>query len=387
MTNTEIFMSKVIFAVFDFYSKTYRSQNYIIHVFSSFLHRITIFPIYWIIHSKNNFKKILSLKSDLISQNRKASCLTLIDALFSFYFFGFFIYEYETYKFEQKTIKERFSFASEFDLWKFVNCFDKRSEINKLVDKEKSYEIFKDAYNRDVIAIKNNHDYQIFDDFVNRHPTFFAKPLRGAFGKDSGIINIKNFNSNKDAFNNLISENHYILEEVITQCQEMAQFNPSSVNTVRTTMLRTKDGVKLLFGFIRNGRQGIVVDNGGEGGIVIPYNCQNGKLYKYGFDENGNKYVEHPDSKITYKNFQIPKFDEIVKLSVNLMKRIPKLNYVGFDIAIRDNDLVVLEVNHATQFFGLQCLVNEGFHKEIEEIMLTNNIPTSFWEKQKAVFN
>lgn len=370
----------------EIYSKSYKSNNLIVHLMSSFFHYITIFPIYWIIHSKDNFKKLLSLKKDLKSQNRNVSWLTLLDATIFFYFFGYFVYEYETYYFEQKSFKERFSFASEFDLWKFVNCFDNRAELPKLVDKEKSYNLFKEFYKRDVITIKSSDDFEKYTNFYNAHPVFFVKPLYGAFGRNSGLFDSRKFNSCEESFNSLVKSAPLILEELIIQCKEMAAFNPSSINTVRTTVLRTKNGLDLLFGFIRNGRKGVVVDNGGAGGIFIPYDCNTGKLCKYGFDECGNTYSEHPDSGIKYNNFLIPRFNEIKDISFKLMEKLPKLDYVGFDIAIRDDDIVIVEANHAPQFVEFQAMHKLGFKKELEEIIRTDTIPLSFRTKQNELF-
>lgn len=378
---------KITSPIFRALAKTYRSDNIIVQKLSSYTSFILLLPVYWIIHGKEQLYRLKTLKETLLKQGRKASWLTVCDAFCWFFFCGYFVFEYITYFFEQKSFKERLSFASEVDLWKFANACADRSETKVLKNKRETYKIFSEWYKRDVLSIESSDDYSKYLEFVTKHPIFFSKPLYGSFGRNSGIVDTSKYSSIEDSFHQIVKYAPLILEELIIQCPEMAQFNPSSINTVRTAVLKTKNGPELLFGFIRNGRKGTVVDNGGSGGIFIPYDCTNGKLCKYGYDENGNIFTEHPDSKIIYHNFQIPRFDEIKELSLKLVERLPKLKYIGFDVAIRPNDIVIVEVNHASQFVEFQALHEIGFKKEIEEIMRTDTVTSSFRAKQKELFS
>jgi len=52
------------------------------------------------------------------------------------------------------------------------------------------------------------------------------------------------------------------------------------------------------------------------------------------YQESGNVYKVHPDSGITIKGFQIPKWDELVQFVDEIMNAIPDYGYVGWDLVL-----------------------------------------------------
>ena len=167
----------------------------------------------------------------------------------------------------------------------------------------------------------------------------------------------------------------------------MAQFNPTSINTIRTALVNTEDGIQMLFAEMRTGRKGSIVDNGGSGGVLVPIDINTGKLCKHGFDNTGKIYTAHPDSNVTFENFQIPRWDEIQQLSKELMAKIHNLKYVGWDISITDQGLTIVEGNSRAMFGGLQGMHPEGFKNELLHILRQNKIPESFRIKQQEIFS
>jgi hypothetical protein len=299
--------------------------------------------------------------------------------------FGYDGSAYTEYHFLNKSAKDRFSFVSYTEQILFSRAINLEADSNIFDKKYNTYKYFKEHYHREQITIKTKDDRKLFNEFIIRHPKFFCKPYDGASGRGTHMVDIKEKDPDK-VFNELISSGAYLLEELIVQCKEMAQFNPSSINTVRTALVNTKDGIEMLFAEIRTGRKGSIVDNGGAGGILIPCDINTGKLCKYGFDNTGKKYTAHPDSNVIFENFQIPRWSEIQQLSKDLMAKVPNLKYVGWDIAIADNYLVIVEGNSRPMFGGLQGMHQTGFKKEILEILKTDKIPASFRTKQQEIF-
>lgn len=294
--------------------------------------------------------------------------------------------EFITYHLQDITLRQRLTFMFCIELNLFSGSCNLNAPKDILDDKSNTSHYFKNFYKRDCLLVQSRDNYKDFCDFCHNHSRFFYKPFKGACGKDSGVADTS-IKSKDELFDYFVSNGPYNIEELIIQCDEMASFNSSSVNTVRTTMFRTKDGIELLFGFIRCGRKGFTVDNGGAGGIIIPYDPDSGKLGKYGFDESGRKYTEHPDSNVVFEGFQIPRWNEILDVSNKVTEMLPDFSYVGWDIAVTNDGVQLVEGNSRPMFVGLQGMHTTGFRKEINDILKTGVISSSFREKQKEILS
>ena len=307
------------------------------------------------------------------------------DILFWHVVFGFDPSTYAECDFISKTWKERFTFLSNTEQILFSRAINLEAEISLLDNKNKTYEHFKVHFYREQLLIKTKDDYSAFLAFCKRHTHFFCKPFARALGRGTRIVEIGDSDPKK-VFDELVSAGTYILEELIEQCPEMSQFNPSSVNTIRTALVNTSRGAEMLFAEIRCGRAGSIVDNGGQGGILIPCDIETGRLCKYGYDGSGRKYTCHPDSKVVFENFQVPRWNEVVALSKELMVKIPGLKYVGWDISLTKDNIVLVEGNSRPMVGGLQGLHRTGFKKELLEILDTDTVSEGFRTKQKEIF-
>lgn len=144
-------------------------------------------------------------------------------------------------------------------------------------------------------------------------------------------------------------------------------------------------GTEILCGCFKCGQGGSVVDNGSAGGIFIPFNLENGRLLKNGFDENGNRVLKHPNSNIVFENYQLPRYSEIKELAIKALDSLPGLNYVGWDIAVTDDKPVIIEGNCKPGIQISEGLFKEGFRKDYRKMARTKIIPDDFRKKQNEV--
>ena len=70
-----------------------------------------------------------------------------------------------------------------------------------------------------------------------------------------------------------------------------------------------------------------------------------GKLRKYAYDKQGNRYLEHPVSGKKFEGFQIPEWDEVVKMAMRIQEASPFYRLVGCDVAITESGPVLIEAN------------------------------------------
>jgi hypothetical protein len=161
-----------------------------------------------------------------------------------------------------------------------------------------------------------------------------AKPRRGMKGQ--GVFFIR-----KDGDENRIKElyqycrkNHFIVEERLRASEEIEEFHPQSLNTVRVVTISNKNKVEILDAEFRMGIGENVVDNASCGGILASINVVTGALIENGVDMFGNEYVNHPSTGKAIKGFMIPHWDEIVRVCKEAATVVQGTVFVGWDVCI-----------------------------------------------------
>ena len=213
-----------------------------------------------------------------------------------------------------------------------------------------------------------------FQKFIRKNRRFIAKPLTSGCGNGVKVIDGSKFSDEKALAEALIKEyckgirGGFIVEELIKQDERMAAFHPSSVNTLRLTTARFDDRVEIIHPFMRIGRGGKVVDNGGAGGLLANINPDTGTIFVC-MDENAIEYVKHPDSRLDIIGFEIPRWEEAVALAKELATVVKGQRWTGWDLALSDKGWVMVEGNAMSQFVGWQIPTQKGFMPEAQQIL------------------
>jgi len=102
---------------------------------------------------------------------------------------------------------------------------------------------------------------------------------------------------------------------------------------------------------------------------MIGLDGKTGKLNSDGYDEYPVAYREHPDSKVRFDGFQLPEWEKCVVLVREMADMIPKVGYVGWDMAYsQDKGWVIVEANGGSHIMT-QLMYGEGCKPEIEGYM------------------
>lgn len=352
-------------------AKLYRSDNKLLHSFSYLSFSIIGFPLFLIYMGKEELDALPIALSELKRQNRKVTAFTKWDILFEFVFNGYLAYEYTAYHFESKSRKERNAFYSEKDRWRFMNICNTRDDKWKLRNKRLAYEIFKKWYDRDQIIVKSQKDLEAYTEFISKHPKFFIKPYASGGGINSGWFDASKYSTPLESLKTILKNGSYVLEEGVYQCEAMSKFNTDSINTLRIVTIKQGDKVSNWCSFVRTGRKGCPVDNGGRGGIIIGVDINTGEMNTDGVNEQGEFFESHPDSGVKFKGFKLPLWKESCKMAIEMMDAMPNMRCIGWDIALTDKGPVVIEANGQTALCGPQITQQKGLKKEDEEILMT----------------
>ena len=117
----------------------------------------------------------------------------------------------------------------------------------------------------------------------------------------------------------------------------------------------------------------------GNGGITDNFSSgsmytfiKNGKIIVPAIDRDDNVFYKHPISDVDLIGYEIPNYDKVVKLVKECAKEIKEVKYVGWDVAIRDNDVCLIEGNCYPGIYQIKpsfLSVKEGLVKIYEHAM------------------
>ena len=298
-------------------------------------------------------------------------CLT--DLKFHGYAYGFLPFEYICYGFRSKTREERKSFVSDLERNIIIYRMNDIRAISLFADKGNAYELLKEFYGRECLAVEGKTDYQAFRAFAEKHPVLVKKPAVSEKGRAVERMDLSSGpGPDRRAFERLIRDGKQILEEPIVQSREMAAFNASSVNTVRCATILTRQGPEILFCGLTAGRAGSFVNNGGAGGILAGIDPETGILNTGGVDEYCFRYEAHPDSGVPFAGYRIPDWNGMLRTcrEASLLAGRAGCRYAGWDMAHTENrGWVIVEGNGGGQLIGAQIASRYGIRETVESLL------------------
>ena len=274
------------------------------------------------IHKKTNIDKHYLIMDMIICSNK----------------YGTGYYDYQEFEFynlnknERKTYLTRVknnAIVKKYNNKEYFKCFDDKCEFNKLFDK---------YLKREWLYLSS---YEDFIKFCSNKKEIIVKPIDGCGGVGVELIKI-NKNNLKNIYNNLKSTNRLLVEEKIIQHKSLSKLNKTSVNTLRIVSFYDGKKVHILNSVFKIGNGG-VTDNFSSGSMYTF--VKDGKIIVPAIDRDDNIFYKHPISNIDLIGFEIPNYDKVIKLVKECAKIIKEVKYVGWDIAIMDNDVCLIEGN------------------------------------------
>lgn len=151
----------------------------------------------------------------------------------------------------------------------------------------------------------------------------------------------------------------WVAQELIEQHPDLQRLNNTSLNTFRVITYICDGSIYVCPVALRMGRSGADRDNIHYGGISIGVNAD-GTLKQYAFAECGEKFTEHPDSKIRFERYRIEGAgDKIRNAAIQCHEKMPWLGILSWDLSIdADGRIVLIEVNTTGQSAWFCQMVN-----------------------------
>ncbi len=215
-------------------------------------------------------------------------------------------------------------------------------------------------------TVKRDGDF-IFNLLVEKG-TLAVKPNSGTSGGrgfmkleyKSGEIYVNNKPIARDEFNEIIAHlENYVVTEYCYQHSDLAKIWPSSECTLRVIMVKLPkenkydyDEWKCIASYARFGS---LISGGASnlssGGIGVGFDFETGKYKDFGirfrrFCPDGEwKCTMHPDTKVGWKNEQLPNWNYVKSTINRVCAHISSLDYLGLDIIITPDGFKFCEIN------------------------------------------
>lgn len=299
---------------------------------------------------------------------------------FVWYAFGFYPVEYMLFGFMDKNreLARMRSFVSNLERWTFR--FAANDFTNTLLaDKAETYRHFSRFYGRDAVIVDGNGDYDNYLKFVEKHPAFVLKPVNASQG--NGVQLVEGVADWKEYYEKLLAGGKVLLEERIEQDETMAQFNPSSVNTLRIAIYNTRNGLVAGHGIVRVGKKGAFVDNAAQGGISCTVDVKRGITCSDGYVTNGERFSVHPDSGLAFNGFKLPDWEGALSICRQISSEIPNVKYISYDLAYTPKGWVIVEIN-SSGGYHFQGGTLKGFRDDFEKLVASMDLLTPFAFRQ-----
>ena len=264
----------------------------------------------------------------------------------------------------EKTHRVRRTYLTTNQARRFIKHVNGEENNRKFIDKINMFRIMGRFTKREQIFCPPD-SFQEFKEFLLRHGTALYKANHTWCG--TGIEVWSADDSDMAELYERSLEQPAVLDELVIQHRELARLNPDSINTVKIFTFLVDDVCHFIAAEFRMGRCGSFVDNIERGGIAANVDIKTGRLIGAAYDLQMNRYRVHPDTGVRIAGSILPNWDEVLRFTEECARACP-LAFVEWDIAIRENDCVLIEANPNARNCGIQIGAFHGRKKQFQEL-------------------
>ena len=305
-----------------------------------------------------DYKNMFKVAKNVSKKAKKPFIVIFIDIVYCGFKYQAGYYDYQEFEFYLLSKEERKTYLTRGINNSLVNKYNDKNYWHILQDKVEFNDRFKKFLKRDYIDLRKA-SVKEFEKFCKNKEYVIAKELDNCGGK--GIDKVKiDINNIKKIYDKLKENKQFLVEELIVQNKKVAKLYDGSVNTLRLFTFYDGKEVYVLNSIFKIGNNGFV-DNFSSGGMYT-FLDKKGKIKVPAIDQADNKITIHPSTKEQILGFTIPNYDKACKMVKEASKLIPEIKYIGWDIAILENDVALVEGNEFPGVFQVKPSFEDGKH-------------------------
>lgn len=221
------------------------------------------------------------------------------------------------------------------------------------------------AHFRTVDMFEFPGSYEMFETFVEKaNRKIIMKPIYGSSGRGIFIPDVSDKAKTWSLYNEYSSQDVYFAEGLFIQTGPLSEINPSSVNTVRIYTVYDGKDVNIMNALVRFGAPGSTTDNVGGGGMCCELDLDEGIIISPGYDSIGTRYVKNSATGKYVAGVRVPHWKAVIEFVKKAALVHPEVGYVGWDIAVSNEKIHLIEANEQGNFNMPQRVLGRGIKAE-----------------------
>ena len=142
------------------------------------------------------------------------------------------------------------------------------------------------------------------------------------------------------------------------------------MNTIRVLTACRPDGkARIMKAFLRAGVGDTLVDNTATGGYYYEVDLKTGVVSSEGISKDGDLVIIHPKTDIVMLGVKVPRWNEVVEMCVDAAQRMPRVALVGWDVAIGEDHVQLIEGNNSADYIGYEFIGSNGYYEKIKKFL------------------
>ena len=317
-----------------------------------------------------NFKRMDTLAKMIGEKNKKSPFAIKCDMFFNFLKYGIGYTDYMKNDFVNLNSKEKKTFITTKNYFNLIGYLNNRKYRIIFSDKIMFNQMFHKYIKRDFIDIRVVGKEGLAK-FMENKETVFAKAVDDFGGHNMSKIVVAEEKNVEDLYNRLYSSEQFLVEDTIIQHKELQRINPYAVNSFRIVTLLKDGKVHILNNALR-----INVDTAVSIGCSDAF-CklnEDGTQKTLFVDDTTKEHKTHPLTGEDLTNIQIPFVHEAFEMVKEAALVVPKIRYIGWDVAFTENGPIIVEGNEypsygLIQYYPLSENPKRGHLAQIADIL------------------
>lgn len=327
-----------------------------------------LYLLYFI--KKTEFSKFLSDVSFSSKKIDKSFFFIFLDSFYSVFKYNISLEDYFIFSFFEKNSTERFKWAGTGYMYEYQKLMNKSDKVPSLEDKLIFLDKYSDFVHRKWFRIESQTDLEQAISFFKRSSSkkCVAKYSKGQTGSSVEVISIDEIEDVSILYKHFVKNKYNLVEAFVTQCEYLNNISSSGLNTIRIITQITKDGIVEILGARLRLTVNSPVDNLSAGNFALALDSETGKAISSGIYMNIQKdnIERHPVSGVRIAEIKIPNWSEVRDFIHQVALLDTDLRSVGWDIAISENSIELIEGNHNWGKTLYQLPINTGCKNILE---------------------
>ena len=255
-------------------------------------------------------------------------------------------------------------------MW-LIGAFNNGSEDERILVEDKTIfaEAFRDFTKRKILS-SDGLTLEAFRAFVSKLGRVIIKPADGFNGNDIYILSGSDGEEAIRRAYGTFSSHKYTIEEVLAQDGMLREVNPGTCNTIRVNVINNHGSFEIQNAVLRTGQGSRPVDNLSSGGMVSKVDVDTGTVISLFCDVIGKRLLAHPLTGAVIIGRKIPQWERVKEVAVEAARRISRVKYTSWDIAvITGEDVAIVEGNTYGNFQNQQIVDQVGLWEHYRQYL------------------